>query len=186
MKKILLCLLLFLGISGCATSNKNHHANIVNREVSRLSLPIKPLSSYSNFKLENLVLNDETRLKEDKTKVAKELDVKLHAKLLPLLNEWSSNKNNNESGTLVIKPQLHQLHVVSAGARFWIGGMAGESRIDMDLKIIDAQTGKEIARPRIMITASAMSGGWSVGATDKNLLNYIADISYEYLKNNYN
>jgi hypothetical protein len=30
-----------------------------------------------------------------------------------------------------------------------------------------------------------MSGGWSVGSTDKNLLNYIADISYEYLKNNY-
>jgi len=82
MKKILLCLVLFLSISGCATSNKDHHAEIVNREVSRLSLPIKLLSSYGNFKLENLVLNDETRLKEDKTKVAKELDAKLHAKLL--------------------------------------------------------------------------------------------------------
>jgi hypothetical protein len=184
MKKILLCLLLVLSISGCATSN-NHHADIVNREVSRLSLPIKALSSYNNFKLENLALNDETRLKEDKTKVAKELDIKLHARLLPLLNEWNSNKNNNGSGTLVIKPQLNQLHVVSAGARFWVGAMAGESRIDMDLKIIDAQTGSEIARPRIMTTASAMSGGWSVGSTDKNLLNYIADISYEYLKNNY-
>ncbi len=185
MKKILLCLLLFLSINGCATSNKNHHADIVNREVSRLSLPTKPLSSYSSFKLENLVLNDDTRLKKDKTKVAKELDVKLHAKLLPLLTEWNSNKNNNGSGTLVIKPQLRWLHVVSGGARFWAGAMAGESRIDMDLKMIDAQTGNEIARPRIMTTASAMSGGWSVGATDKNLLNYIADISYEYLKNNY-
>ena len=185
MKKILICLVLFLSISGCATSNKDHHTDIVNREVSRLILPIKPLSSYSNFKLENMVLNEKIRLKEDKTIVAKDLEVKLRAKLLPLLNEWNSNNSNAKSGTLVIKPQLQQLYVVSAGARFWIGAMAGESRIDMDLKIIDAQTGEEIARPRIMITASAMSGGWSVGATDKNLLNYIADISFEYLRNNY-
>ncbi len=186
MKKTLLYLLLFLSISGCATSNKNHHADIVNREVSRLSLPTKPLSSYSNFKLENLALNDETRMKEDKTKVAKQLKAKLHTKLLPLLNEWNSNNSNDESGTLIIEPQLRQLRVVSAGARFWIGAMAGESRIDMDLIIIDAKTGNEIARPRIMTTASAMGGGWSVGATDRNLLDYIADISYEYLKNNYN
>ncbi len=185
MKKILIYLLLLLSISGCATSNKNHQADIVNREVSRLSLPIKPLSSYSNFKLENMLLNEEIRLKEDKTKVAKELEVKLRAKLIPLLNEWNSNYSNPKSGTLVIEPQLHQLYVVSAGARFWVGAMAGESRIDLDLKITDAQNGIEIARPRIMITASAMSGGWSVGATDKNLLNYIAEISYEYLKNNY-
>ncbi len=183
MKKILFCLLLLLSVGGCATSNGKHHAEIVDREVSRLTLPTKPLSSYSNFQINDMVLDNETLQKEDKTKVAKDLENKLQARLSPLLKEWTNDK---QTGTLVIIPQLHKLHVVSAGARFWIGAMAGESRIDMDLKIVDAQSGKEIASPRIMTTASAMGGGWSVGATDKNLLNYIADIAYQYLKNNYN
>ncbi len=185
MKKILFCLFMCLSISGCATSSTNHHASIVDKGVNQLSSPIKPLSSYSNFKLEDMVLSEGVRLKQDKVEVAKQLEAKLHAKLVPLLNEWNSNNNNAGSGTLIIKPKLQQLHVVSAGARFWVGAMAGNSRIDMDLKIIDVQTGNEIANPRIMAAASAMGGGWSVGATDKNLLNYIADISYEYLRKNY-
>lgn len=186
MKKILFCLALLLSISGCATSNGNRHAEIVDREVRRLTLPTKPLSAYSNFQINDMVLDDETRQKEDKTKVAKDLENKLQAKLLPLLEEWTNNKTDEQTGTLIIIPELYGLHVVSAGARFWIGAMAGESRIDLELKLVDAQSGKEIARPRIMTMANAMGGAWSIGATDKNLLNYVADIAYQYLKNNYN
>jgi hypothetical protein len=30
-----------------------------------------------------------------------------------------------------------------------------------------------------------MTGGWSVGATDRNLLDYVADICHEYLAGSY-
>lgn len=186
MKNLLISMLLIFCIAGCVTSNSNHHAEIVNTEVSRLPLPSKPFSSYSNFQIKNLLLDNQTLQKDDKITVAKELDSKLQARLLPLLNEWNNNKMNTGTGTLIITPKLQSLHVVSPGARFWVGGMAGDSRIDMDLIIIDAQTGNEVAKPRINKAASAMGGGWSVGATDKNLLNYITDISYQYLENNYN
>lgn len=55
----------------------------------------------------------------------------------------------------------------------------------LGLILADAATGRIVASPRIVLTASAQSGAWSVGATDKNMLNYLADISREYLKRNY-
>lgn len=184
MKKLLFSMLLVFFMTGCAGSNVNQHSSIVNSEVGRLPHPAKSLSTYSKFEIKGMLLSDEISQMEDKAKVAHDLDGKLQAKIAPLLEEW--NNKNSGAGTLIITPQLRTLRVVSPGARFFIGGLAGDSHIDMDLLIVDAKTGKEIANPRIMKTASAIGGGWSIGATDKNLLNYIADISYEYLKNNYN
>ena len=61
----------------------------------------------------------------------------------------------------------------------------GDSNIDMDLLITDQSTGQQIAKPRITRTADAMTGGWSVGKSDQNLLDYIASIAYYYMIDNY-
>ncbi len=185
MKRVLVCFLLLIFIGGCKTSSGDHHANIVDREVSRLSLPTKQFSDYGNFQLKEMVLNNEISKKSEKVKIAQEIETKLQAKALPLFKGWMDDKKNNSVGMLTITPQLHSLRVVSRGARFWIGGMAGGSNIDMDLLIVDVQTGETIAKPRLAVTASSVGGEWSVGATDKNLANYVVDISYQYLKNNY-
>jgi hypothetical protein len=42
-----------------------------------------------------------------------------------------------------------------------------------------------VANPRIRRTADAFAGGWSAGATDKDLLDYVADIAYQYLVDSY-
>lgn len=183
-KTILAIVILFF--TGCAPSYKQNRAEIIKQEVSRLTLPSQPLSSYNSFKLEAMVFSEEVTGDNKKVAVANQLEEKLRAKLLPLFEEWGVNKAVAEStGTLLIKPRLHSLKVVSSGARFWIGAMAGDSSIDMNLILVDSKTGNKIASPRIDHSASAMSGGWSVGATDKNLLNYIVEIVYEYLVENY-
>ena len=61
----------------------------------------------------------------------------------------------------------------------------GDSSIDMDLVITDQGTGQQIAKPRITRSADGATGGWSVGKSDQNLLDYIASIAYEYMKVNY-
>jgi len=185
MKKIVISILLLWVIVGCSGKNKNHHADIVKKKASRLSSCSQPLSSYRDFKVEKMVLSNTIMEKEDKVVAAKTLENKINERIAVLVEEWKKNPKENQSGTVLIKSELHALRIVGGGARFWIGAMAGNSNISMDLIVVDEATGKEICKPNIDMEANAMTGGWSVGATDKNLLNYIADVSAQYLKNNY-
>jgi hypothetical protein len=50
----------------------------------------------------------------------------------------------------------------------------------MTFKLTDKENDKVVAVPRIDQVADAMAGGGSSGATDRNLLNYVVDISYHY------
>jgi len=115
---------------------------------------------------------------------AKDLEGRLRAKIQPLLDQWNETSGRSEP-TLAVEPVLISLRVVSGGARFWAGGFAGESTVDMNLKLIDKGSGTVIAQPRVAKSSGAMTGGWSMGKSDQNLLDYIAAISYEYLARNY-
>ena len=109
----------------------------------------------------------------------------LRAKLQPLLDQWKAASSSGRTGTLVIAPQLVSLRIVGGGARFWVGPLAGNSSIDLDLSITDQSTAQQVAKPRITRSADAMTGGFSIGKSDQNLLDYIASITYQYLKDNY-
>jgi len=183
MKKIIVAVLLLWVMVGCSGHNKNHHSDIVKEKASRLSKCSKPLSSYSDFKVEKMVLSSAIQEKEDKIEAANTLENKMNERISILTQEWKSNAKG--SGTLLIQPELHALRIVGGGARFFAGALAGNSTISMNLKLIDAASGEVVGNPTIDMSANAMSGGWSVGATDKNLLNYVADVSAQYLKDNY-
>jgi hypothetical protein len=121
-----------------------------------------------------------------KVEKAGELDAKMRQKLEPLFNEWKSAQPGlTRSGRLVVEPQLASLRVVSGGARFWAGGLAGDSHIDLDLSMTDGDTGQLIAKPRIAMRADGMTGAWSIGKSDTNLLDYITAVTYQYLKDHY-
>jgi hypothetical protein len=117
--------------------------------------------------------------------VAGELENTLRAKIQPLLDQWKAAASTGGSGTLVVEPQLAFLKVVSGGSRFWAGPFAGDSSIDMDLVITDQTTGQQVAKARITRNADSNAGAWSIGQSDENLLDYIASIAYQYLKDNY-
>jgi len=171
-------------LAGCAASQEKLEA-VGRRESSRIAPPTKRFSSYARYELKPMVLSPTLRNEERKVKAAGELEVVLRAKLQPLLNEWQAAPAAGRSGTLTIEPQLADLRIISAGARFWAGGLAGDSNIDMDLFIADQSSGQEIAKPRISQHAGAVAGGFSIGKSDQNLLDYIASTAYFYLKDNY-
>ncbi len=184
-RRILSMVLVLISISffsGCQQTRQSR-TDIAMQEAGRLAAPTKALSGYSSFVLEGMEFSKMVKEDNKKVTVGQDLENKLATKIIPLINDWNT-KQVAGSGTVIIRPVLQSLRVVSGGARFFVGAMAGDSSIDMDLVLVDKTSGKEIARPRIMRTSGGMGGAWSVGATDKNLSNYIVDIAYEYLARN--
>ena len=177
---LVLCIIL----SGCA-ANPHTLESVGKTEAARLAPPEKRFSSYANYALRPMVLSPAVQSEPGKVKAARDLENTLRAKLQPLLDQWKASEFSGRSGTLVIEPQLASLKIVSGGARFWAGPMAGDSSIDMDLVITAQGTDQQVAKPRIIRSAAAMTGGWSIGKSDQNLLDYIASIAYQYMTVNY-
>jgi hypothetical protein len=184
MKRIVVCLLV-LFVMGCAADPVKLN-QVAQEESQRMAKPTRPLSSFGRFEINAMILDESVAAEKDKIAIARQLEEKLQARLQPLFEEWqAAGKTGAHSGTLVIQPRVHQLRVVSGGARFWVGALAGESFIDMNMDLVDAASNTSIGNPRIYKSASAMGGGWSVGATDRNLLDYMVEITYQYLVDSY-
>src|SRR5688572_7690791 len=175
-----LFLIVALGLAGCAASQKNID-EVARTESARLMRPSKPLSSFAEYELRPLALGPAVQDDEKKVAQAAVLESRLQEKIQPLLTQWRASGPGARSGTLVIEPQLVGLRAVSGGARFWVGAMAGDSSIDLDLKLTEQPGGATIAMVRIDRNAGASTGGWSMGKSDKNLHEYIAAIAGQYL-----
>lgn len=182
MKKLLSCLSLLL-LFGCA-ANPARLSQVASEESSRLLPTSEPLSSFSSFELQPMSRSAEVTSDPAKTRQANILEQKLRDELLPLLASWEK-KGAGSGRKLHVHPTLVRLRIVSGGARFWVGGMAGDSQIDLDLRLTEADTAKVIALNRINLGAGGMAGGWSVGATDRNLLDYVTATTKRYLEDNY-
>ena len=118
-----------------------------------------------------------------KAAVAKDLDTRIQERMRPLFAQWGAETAGASSAkTLVVQPRIINLRVIGGATRFFAGALAGDSSITMDLELRDAATGALVANPTIVRNANAFAGGYSVGSTDQNLLNYIADIAAEYLQ----
>ena len=154
-------------------------------EAARLNPPTKLLSMYKTFELQDMTFGEEIKVEDKKMAEAREFETAFKAKVGPLLETWNAVDRPSSQGQLSIRPHLARLRIVSGGARFWVGGMAGDSFIDLDLRLVDADTGVVVADVTIRRNADAMTGGWSVGKSDQNLDDYIVSITHEYLNDNY-
>ena len=177
--------LLALTVAGCA-SDPARRAAVAEVEVARLAPPLKPLAEFRDYDLKPIAMSTGVLTDEAKVEVSKELEAKITARVTPLLESWRIGKGQTGNGSvLIIEPKVQELRVISGGARFFLGAMMGDSYIDIDVKLTDSATGQTIANPRVRRNADAWGGAWSVGATDRNLLDYITDIVHHYLKVNH-
>lgn len=185
MKHLTVALLVFL-LAGCASTPRLSMTEVALQEAARMPSTAVPLSGYNKFELKKMALSNAVAADEGKVAAADTLDSLLQSKISLLLNQWEINaKDKGSEKMLVIQPILQRLRIVSGGARFWVGAMAGDSEIDMDLVLTDGKSGEQIGTARVNRDADAYAGGWSVGATDQNLDDYIVEIAYQYLVNNY-
>jgi len=172
-------------LTGCAASPEKLSTVAVEESV-RLGKPSKPFSTFSNVELKPFTLSAGVLADAGKVHYAAVLEKKIKEKLMPLFAKWSSSTGaTNRAGTLIVQPELVYLRIVGVGNRFLFGGMSGSSFIEIDLKVIDSQTNEVIAKPRVTKNANGIAGAWSIGKSDRNLLDYIAHIVHEYFSTNY-
>jgi hypothetical protein len=184
MKKIALVFICTF-LVGCA-SDPAKRKLVAIEESSRMQPTAEPLSSFDNFKLADMTLAPSVQTEPEKVVVAKSLDVKLKTKLDPLISNWNAKAGYVQGGrTVEIQPRVVSLRVISGTTRFFAGAWAGQSDISMELILVDKETGEEIGRTRIQRAAGAFAGAWSFGMTDKSLPDYVVDIAYQYLVDNY-
>lgn len=182
---LVLCFGLLVGNFGCASSgsNEERRKQVAIEEVARMVPASKRLSTFAHYEVRDMKLTAEIAGDEAKRDYANRLESMLTAKISTTLDGWGSAPDAT-GGTLVIEPVLNNLRIVSTGARVWAGAWAGDSNIDMTLNLIEAESGDVIASPRVERSSSATAGAWSSGSTDQNLLDYIVDISVQYLIDN--
>ncbi len=168
--------------AGCASSGPSHRQRIIDDEVARLGPPDVPLASYGTFEMLQVAMSPEVASKPEKIALATQLGDQLRGRLVPMFQGWTAAAPAEARGRrLTVQATVVSLRVVSAGARVWAGAWAGDSSITVDLELVDAQTGRAVARQRIDKKASAISGTWSSGSTDQNLVGYVVDIAQAYL-----
>jgi hypothetical protein len=173
--------LLVLGLVACA-SDPAKRQEVAQTEATRMRAPEIALDSFDHFELAPIGTSPDVASDPRKVAVAQDLATRLEARLRPLLDQWNASAPAGAAKrTLMIQPTVASMHVVSTAARFWLGAMSGDSYIDLDLTLVDAQTKALVANQRIHRNANAMAGAWSFGASDRNLADYIVDIAYEYL-----
>jgi len=167
--------------AGCA-SDPAKRQKIVSEEAARLRPPQVPLASFGSFEILPVATSPEVASKPEKVEMVTRLGQDLEARLRPMLKSWEASAAPEARGRiLVIQAKVTSLHVVSGGARFFIGALAGNSSIDMDLTLSDKQSGQVIASERINKSSDAMAGAWSIGSSDRNLPEYVVEIALEYL-----
>lgn len=170
---------------GCA-SDPASREEVARTEAARMRATEIPLDQFNAFELEPIAMSPDVAAADEKVAVAQDVGRRLESRIRPLLDGWRrSAPKTGKRRTLVVRPTIVSLHVVSSAARFWIGAMSGDSSIDLDLTLVEKETGALVANQRIHRSANAMAGAWSVGASDRNLPDYIVDIAYQYLADNH-
>jgi len=175
--------LLIAILAGCAADPAKVE-QVADQEADRLQAPSQPLSSFGSFRLAPMTMSDAILAEEGKVEEAREFETNLSNEIQPLLDQWNTAASNGQ-GALLIRPELVGLRVVSGGARFWAGAFAGDSFIDMNLILVDEESGEMISNVRVARSADSMTGAWSIGKSDQNLDEYIVSIVHEYLEDNY-
>ena len=156
----------------------------VDVEAGRLRAPAMRISSFAEYDLKSMTFAIEIEAEKDQMEKAQEFERKIRAQILPLLQEWCENSTGGQ-GTLLIEPKVTKFRIIGGGKRFWGGSIAGDSFIDMYLKLSDSVTNEPIANVRIYRNVNARSGAWTFGKTDKQLDDFIVDVIHQYLSINY-
>lgn len=148
--------------------------------------PAKPFSTYNGFELRPLQLDASDAAQRGKDNAAAKVQDNFDAIVQPVVAEWNARRPAVE-GTphLVIEPRIDNIKKVGGATRFFAGGFAGDSHVTMHLRIVEQPGGAVIAEPEFYQRAAAISGAWTMGAQDNDMLRRIAQVAADYLKANF-
>lgn len=175
-----LLLLLVVGSGLCV-----HAANITTA-IKNNPPPAEKFSNFNHFEMAKIVLLPPYAGQKANEKALLKIQENVSLKANPLLKKWNeAGATTTPVRTLVITPQITEIKFISGGARFWVGGLAGNSGVILVVKFTDKETNQEVALPTFFAGASGNAGGWTIGATDNLMLTRVANRFTDYLAANH-
>ncbi|MEO6875971.1 MAG: hypothetical protein ABI222_14225 [Opitutaceae bacterium] len=174
-----LATLLILSITGCATT-------YVKPSGTTNAAPAEPLSAFQHFELQRISMGSPYAGQSANERALRKIQENFDERVGVLVKLWNAKAPDADTGlTLVIIPHIQDIKFISGGTRFWTGAMSGSSAVVLKLKLVDKATGNVVATPEFYQRAAAMSGAWTMGGTDNNMLIRITEITEHYLSANY-
>ncbi len=159
-----------MAIQGCATNIKASAA--VNPP------PAEAFASYGRIEVRPVVFRNGAGNAAAMLKIEQNIKHDLAASLA----EWNKKPNNDR--TLIIEPVVEEMSFKSGAKRVFLGPLAGSSGVLLRLNIRD-NMGRQVASPEFFQRANAMAAGWTFGVHDNLMLTRVANLSTNYVKNNY-
>ena len=104
-------------------------------------------------------------------------------KVFPNLKHVETFTAGNEK-TLQISPAIKEIKFIDTAARIWAGGFAGDSAVLMQVEYKDGSNGAVVANPEFYQSANAAGAAWTFGASDKIILQNLAEDIAAYSKAN--
>jgi hypothetical protein len=148
--------------------------------------PVNALGGYDAYELAPIAMDPPLAGDAGKEKAKGKIQEHMNNETAPIIAQWNTDAAGSARGQkLVLEPRIEKLKVVSGGARFWAGALAGDSYVVMKLKIVEQPSGNLIAEPEFYQRAAAMSGAWTIGGQDKDMMHRIVLLTNKYLQENY-
>lgn len=148
--------------------------------------PANPLAGYDKYELAPLAMGPPYAGQAPNEKARAKMDEYLKTETGLIVEQWNKDAQGSAKGlSLAIEPRIEKIKFIGGGARFWAGALAGDSYVVMKVKITEQPSGKVLADPEFYQRASAMSGAWTFGAQDNDMLHRIIVLLDHYLQANY-
>ena len=181
MKRTILLLVLLLA-SGFATAQSPTNPPPTTRLSGRAHYEIQPLQMGAPYAGQEA--NEQAKAK---------IQEYLSSEIGPLLEQWNQAAATAEDTppaesqtTLVLFPEVQSIKFISGSKRFWTGAFSGSSHVILKLTLREQPAGTVVGEPLFYQRAKAMSGAWTFGAQDNDMLRRIVVVLKSYLEANYN
>ncbi len=103
-----------------------------------------------------------------------------------IVAKWNEAATGGTRGqSLLIRPRIEKIKFIGGAARFWVGALAGDSYVVIKVRFEEQPSGTLLAEPEFYQRAAAMSGAWTFGGQDNDMLHRIVALMDHYLELNY-
>lgn len=148
--------------------------------------PTSAFAGYDKYELMPIAMGPPYAGDKGKEAAKDKIQGYMNTETNPIIEQWNKNAADGTRGqSLVIEPRIEKLKVVSGTARFWAGALAGDSYVVMKVRFVEQPSGALLAEPVFYQRAAAMSGAWTFGGQDKDMMHRIVALVNLYLESNY-
>ena len=191
MKRIVFTIIATIILASCASQSSNRSPEDTQAQIERLKqsprtwnpAPNEMFSSFNRFEFNEPQLSEELQADEKKVASVIETNQVVTDRLDPVFENWQ--QQNTGSRTLIIESTYSQYKIVSGGARFWGGALAGDSSVKLNMEIKDKSSGSIIASPFFFQRANSIGGAWTLGAHDQSIPDRLSSLIEKYIRDNY-